>query len=331
MKSKIITFVSTFFFVGVVGYAQTVATINGREISQAEIDTTVTMQLLPLEKQIYALRKAALENFITRSLLEAEAKGRGISVDALKKSLTDVAVLIPAEEIEQVYAENASAFAQMSPDEAKERIRLDMETQARMRAYRDAINKLRQSAQISVRLKEPLLPVEVNYGGEIAGNKNSSVTIVEFADFTCAFCREAFPAIKNLIAHYKRDVKFVFKHLPLSQKGEMLSRAAHCAGKQGKFWEYHDSLFSSTNLTPTALNDLAIAHKLDVKQFSACSSSPESLAAIRKDAAEAKRLGIDGTPAFIINGKLIIGALSFEEFKTIIETSLLNRAEVRQN
>lgn len=329
MKSIFITFAATFFLMSTVVNPQTVATINGRDISQYEIDATVTAQLLPLEQQIYALRKAALENFITRSLLEAEAKRRGISLDALKKLLSDVPVSIPAEEVERAYEENASAFAQMSSDEAKERIRLDMETQARIRAYRDAITKLRQSAQVSVRLKEPLLPVAVKDGGEIAGNEKATVNFVEYADFTCGYCREAAPTVKNLIAQYKRDVKFVFKHLPLSPRGEALSRAAHCAGKQGKFWEYHDSLFSSTNLTPTALNDLAIAHKLDEKQFSACLSSPASLDAIRKDAAEAKRLGIDGTPAFIINGKLITGALSFEEFKTIIENSLLNRAEIR--
>lgn len=331
MKTKLVTVLTALLLLSAVEHAQVAATIGGREISQSEIDATITAQLLPLEQQIYALRKAALDNFITRLLLENEAKRRGITLDALKKQLTDVRVEVSASDVEASYLENAPAFAQMSPEEAKERIRLDMETQARMRAYREAINKLRQGSQVAVNLKEPLLPVAVHEGGVTAGNENAMVTVVEYADFTCGFCRQASPTVNNLISQYKKDVKFVFKHLPLSSSSEPLSRAAYCAGKQGKFWEYHDSLFASRNFTPATLTEFAVQHKLDTKQFSACQSSPDSLQAVRREATEAKRLGIDGTPAFIINGKLITGAPSLEEFKTIIDQALLNRAQTRSN
>lgn len=133
--------------VGSIAYAQTnsqiVAVINGRKITQTEVDNSVASQMLPLQKQIYALRKAALENLVTRAILEEEAKKRNVSVDELKKQLTAIEVEIPIEQVERAYLENASAFAQMSPDEAKERIRLDLQNQARIRNYRLLISELR--------------------------------------------------------------------------------------------------------------------------------------------------------------------------------------------
>lgn len=311
-----------------------VATVNNKKITQQEIDNTVLAQLLPLQQQIYALRKAALDNYILRLLLEGEAKKRGISVDELKKQLTTGKVEISASQIEQAYLENASAFAQMSPDEAKERIRLDMEAQARMRNYRAAVLKLKENAQIETHLQEPTLP-SANLNNEEApsiGNKNAKVTIIEFSDFQCPFCKEAHPIIKQMLQSYGNDVRFVFKHLPLSIHRQAFSaaQAAFCAGEQGKFWQYHDALFASEDLSPEALDKFATGLNLDILKFKSCLKSENSRNAVLKDTQEAKKLGIDGTPAFIINGKLFHGILSFENFKTIIESELKS-AQTQKN
>jgi protein-disulfide isomerase len=132
---------------------------------------------------------------------------------------------------------------------------------------------------------------------------------------------------QKLLAEYGDRVKFVYKHLPLNSASEPLSRSAYCAGRQGKFWEYHDLLFANPNRNQTSLTDFAAGLGLDTKQFSACQKSDESLRAVRAQALQAKSLGIDGTPAFIINGKLTAGALSYEQFKAIIDSALNNRAE----
>jgi len=244
-----------------------IANVNNRKITQQEVDNTITAQLLPLQQQIHALRKAALENYILRVLLENEARNRGISVDELKKQLTAGKIDIPASQIEQAFLENASAFAQMSPDEAKERIRLDMETQARMRNYRTAILKLKENTQIETQLKEPVLTsISFNDKAPSIGNKNAKITIIEFSDFQCPYCKKIQPTIKQMLQSFGNDVRFAFKHLPLNihRQAFLAAQAAFCAGEQEKFWQYHDALFASTDLSPEALDKVASGLDLDI-------------------------------------------------------------------
>lgn len=301
------------------------ATVNGRKITQQEIDSAILAQLWPLQQQIYALRKAALENYILRVLLEAEAEKRGVSVNELKKQLTMSNIEIPAGRVEQAYLENASAFAQMSPDEAKERLRLDLETQARMLNYRAAVMRMKANARVETHLQEPLSPfASLNENASSIGNKEVKATVIGFVDYQCAFCKESHSAVKQLMQSYGNDVRFVFKHLPLRIHSQSFpaAQAAFCAGEQGKFWQYHEALFASEDFSSETLDKLAVGLNLDILKFKSCLKSDNSRNAVLRDTQEARKLGIDGTPAFIINGKLFRGALSFEDFKTIIESEL---------
>jgi hypothetical protein len=151
----------TFFLFGITlgafGQAEieVIATVNGVKITTQQLDNVVMAQIHPLQQQIYAIRKAALENLITRALLEEEAGKRGITVEEFKKTLSIGKVEVSVAEVEKEYSQYSTAFAQMSPDEAKERIRLDLENQAKMRLYREAVTKLRNSANITRFLKNP--------------------------------------------------------------------------------------------------------------------------------------------------------------------------------
>ncbi len=302
-----------------------VATVNGKGITQDEVDSSITSQLFPLQQQIAAIRKIALENLILRTILENEAKKKGISVEELRKQLTAGKVEVPSSQAEEIYLENATTFAAMSRDEAIERIRLDLETQARMRNYRDALLKLKESSRVQNLLDEPTLP-----SGALGANSPSigataaAITITEFSDFQCPYCKEVQSALKQVRQTYGNNVRLIFKHLPLKIHPQAFAsaQAAFCAGEQGSFWQYHDALFASENLSPEIFVQTATRLGLNPAEFKACSESETSRAAVLEDVQEARRLGIDGTPAFIINGKLVSGALSFAEFKTIIEREL---------
>lgn len=302
-----------------------VAVVKGRRITQKEVDDSVVSQIFPLQQQIHALRKIALENFILRTILEDEAGKKGISAAELRKQLTAGKVEVPVSQAEQIYLENATTFAAMSPDEAKERIRLDLETQARMRNYREALLKLKEIAGVQLFLEEPRLPSAVV--GDTApstGAPKALITIAEFSDFECAYCKQAHRTLKQVLKHYATDVRLVFKHLPLGIHPQAFAsaRAAFCAGEQGFFWEYHDALFATETLSPESFRQIAMRLRLNLDKFKTCFDSESSTAAVLKDVQEARRMGITGTPAFIINGKLFRGALSFEEFKRIIEREM---------
>ncbi len=124
---------------------------------------------------------------------------------------------------------------------------------------------------------------------------------------------------------YGGEVRLVFKHLPLEGHRNSLpaARAAYCAGEQDRFWQFHDALFAAGDLSPPGLLDqIAAELGLGMERFRACVSSEQSRAAIVKDMEIARNLGIDSTPSFVVNGKVIKGALSFAEFQKIVEREL---------
>ncbi len=302
-----------------------VARVNDTSITLKEVDNSIVSRLLPLQQQIHALRRTALENLIVRAVLEGEAKKRGIAVEELRKQLTTGKIDVLQNQVEELYAENASAFAFMSVDEAKERLRLDLESQARMRNYREALAVLRQNSNTQVFLEEPRLPsFSDGDNAPSIGSNEAAVTIAEFSDFQCRYCKEAQGVIKQVLRSYGSDVRLIFKHLPLDIHAEAFgaAQAAFCAEDQGLFWPYHDALFASETLSAAAFNTMATDLGLSLPKFQACVLSEASRAAVRKDMQEARRLGIASTPTFIVNGKLLRGARGFEEFKALIEREL---------
>jgi hypothetical protein len=101
-----------------------VASVNGSQITLKQVDDSARTQIYPLQQQLYAIRKAALENLITANVLESEAKERGISIDELRKQLTRGEIDVTRMQVEEAYRQNATFFAAMSPDEAKSSARL---------------------------------------------------------------------------------------------------------------------------------------------------------------------------------------------------------------
>jgi predicted DsbA family dithiol-disulfide isomerase len=310
------------------------ARINDKEITQKQVDDSIGAQIYPLQQQLYAIRKAALENLVTRKILESEAAGRGVPVEELRKQLTQGEIKVTDAQVEEAYKQNASFFASMSPDEARERLRLDLENQARMKNYRAGLEALRKKWDVSVDFSPPVFVSELDDGISPAkGPANPRVTIVEFSDFECPFCRQVQSTLKQIVDAYGRDVRLVFKHLPLDGHRNSLpaARAAYCAAEQDRFWQFHDALFSAQDLSPPALEQIASDLGLASAKFTTCLNSEQSRAAILKDLEAARLFRIDSTPSFIVNGKLIKGALSFADFRKIIEQELSGNLKQKQS
>jgi predicted DsbA family dithiol-disulfide isomerase len=311
-----------------------IAIVDGRNITQDEVDRTIWTQIVPLEKKLYAIRKAALENLISRSLLEHEAARRKVSVAELRTQLAAGEVRVAENQVEEAYAANAPFFGAMSPDEARERLRLDLENQQRMHNYRNGVAKLKERASIRLNFPESRSPGLIDEAeGQTIGPKDAPVTIVLYSDFECQFCRTAQSTIKQLLQVHEKNVRLVFKHLPLEihQYAFPAAQAAFCAGEQGQFWAYHDALFKTERLTSQLFKQIAIELGLDTKLFAACVLSEKSRLAVAKSTSEASQLGINSTPTFVINGKLISGAITLEEFKSIIEQELRSTTSSASN
>lgn len=169
-------------------------------------------------------------------------------------------------------------------------------------------------------------PVKIDAGSSPSrGPAGAKVTIIEFSDFQCPFCKKGFDTMEEVMKAYPSDVKVVFKNLPLQMhpQAEPAAKAALAAGKQGKFWEMHDALFANqSKLNPDFYETQAKALGLNIDQFKKDMASPEIEAQIKADVEIANKQGIQGTPGFFVNGVAVRGAYPFDHFKMIIDRHL---------
>lgn len=147
----------------------------------------------------------------------------------------------------------------------------------------------------------------------VAGNPNGSITLVEYFDYNCGYCKRAMPDVLKLVDEDK-DLKIVMKEFPILGPGSMFAaRAALASKKQGKYWEFHLALLQQRG-SANEKSVLRLAEKLglDIDKLKEDMDSNEIERIIQTNAAVAQSLGINGTPAFIIDDKLIPGAVGYE-------------------
>lgn len=144
-------------------------------------------------------------------------------------------------------------------------------------------------------------------GAPVRGSPMAQVTIVEFSDFQCPYCGRAAPILQQVLDEFEGRVRLVFKHYPLSSahpRAMPAARAAIAAGNQGKFWEMHDLLFEhQRQLEDDDLESYAEQLGLNMDRFRADMASAATQRRIEQDRAEGKRVGVEGTPTFFVNGR----------------------------
>ncbi|MCL1473979.1 DsbA family protein [Argonema antarcticum] len=152
------------------------------------------------------------------------------------------------------------------------------------------------------------------------GASEPKIVLLEFSDFECPYCSKANTTLKQFIAKHQDEVTLVYKHFPLiSIHPEAMSaaKAAWAAGQQGKFWEYHDALFTQQDKLGEALYlDIAQNMNLDLDKFDRDRNLADT--AIQKDMQLAERLGLSGTPFFVMNGEIFSGAVQLSDMENIL-------------
>lgn len=192
------------------------------------------------------------------------------------------------------------------------------------KAAKEAEDKKKaEEAKLEEQLKNP---VKINIGNSpVRGSANAKVTIVEFSDFQCPFCGMGANVMEKIARNYPNDVKFVYKFFPLP--GHNLSRPAGkatlAAGKQGKFWEMRDMIFNNQDsLKETSFDEFAKSLNIDLAKFQQDLGDPEFDKIMDDDVELGASLGINGTPAFFVNGITVMGAQPLEKFRNVIDKAL---------
>ena len=311
---------------------QPVAEVDGDKISSQDLTEASGAQLARLEDQTYRLKKQKLQEMIENRLLTHEAHRRNISLESLiNAEITSKVGDVTPQEIDKLYELNKSQMRKPE-SEVEGQLRSLLRDQHLAARRHEFAKTLQASAKVTIYL-DPPPPFRATVGvdGPSRGAADALVTIVEFEDFQCPFCKKAQDTLQQVLLRYKDKVRVVHRDFPL-QSLHPASWKAHeagrCAEEQGKFWEYRDLLYKNA---PAANPEQLIAYAsqlgLDSTDFRKCLDSSKFKAVVQRDEGEANRLGIQGTPAFFINGQLLSGAQPESEFARIIDDELNKRAQ----
>ena len=283
------------------GLTGTVATVNGEALTAAQLEKTLRPQIQAMEDRLRQLREGALNKLIDNLLLEQAARKEGISVDQYLQTRVE-SVTIPAAEVDRAYDASRDQFPGILAAEAKYRVRRTMEDNARAAALRDVLRALRKEARITntLILDATAILEAAAHEGPSAGNPDAPVTIVEFSDFECPYCRAAQPVLKRIAELWPGKIRRVFKHFPLDRHPRAMraARATICADRQDRFWAMHDRIFAATELSEATLRDAAVGVGLRIEEFDTCMRSDEPDGHVRKDILVGRTAGVTGTPAF---------------------------------
>lgn len=171
-------------------------------------------------------------------------------------------------------------------------------------------------------------------GEPMKGGANAKVTIVEYSDFQCPFCKRGYDTIeKQVLTTYGDKVKFYYKHypLPFHPWAEPAAMAAECAQEQkaDAYWKYYTQAYEhQADINPQNVKEKSVEYLkdtgIDMTKWGECFDTKKTLSKVKAEMAEGAGLGVTGTPAFFINGRMLVGAQPFEKFKDVIDDELAN-------
>ena len=304
------------------------ATFDGGQIREKDLSMKDRIRLFRAETEAVAIKKQAAKTAVLDRLYLIEAESQNTTVDKYLenyvekhiKPVTDVEV---NRVLQQYRRENED-----SP-EIVEKIKEYLEGQHEDEALRTLDDSLMKKYKVNLDLEA--VP-ELNYsipikGAPFWGYESARVTIVEYSDYECPFCKKMQPAIQQLKKEYPGKVKWVFKSFPLPfhKKAFKAHIASLCAQKQDRFFEYHFKLFNkSPELGEQELLSTASESNLNMKQFNECikDKNDELGERVKADIEEGASLGVNGTPTIFINNRPVSGYMNYNELKSEIDKAI---------
>jgi protein-disulfide isomerase len=263
--------------------------------------------------------------------MDDAAKAQGIDRSALvEKEITSKVPAVKEAEIAAWYQANQARVQGAALDQVRQPIRAFL-TQERMQTIREQyVDELKSKTTVRVMLDPPRQKVAVEKASPVRGPADAPIEIVEFSDFQCPFCQRVVPALTQVLSTYGDRIRFVYRNYPLANhpNARPAAEAAQCAAEQGQFWAYHDRLFGDqSKLSDGDLKQSAADLGMDASKFNACFDSHKYKGRVEEDIKAGNEAGVNGTPAFFINGRLLSGAQPFDEFKRVIDEELATKRQ----
>jgi protein-disulfide isomerase len=307
-----------------------VATVGAQTVTLAQVDEKALQQSaanfgsMKLAQALYEARRAAIDDIVATLLMDQEAKSRGMDRATLvEKEIGDKVAPVTDIDVAGWYQANQSRVQGAPLDRVRAPIRAYLIQERMAEARLRYVAALKSKTPVRVTLEPPRLKVAAT--GPAKGQPSAPIEMIEFSDFQCPYCLRANATVTQVLATYGDRIHFVYRHYPLESHPNAFpaAEASACAAEQGKFWSYHDRLFANpTKLGAADLKQHAAELGIDTAKFNACVDSRKFKAQVDADIQEGNDVGVNGTPAFFINGRMLSGAQPFEAFKRIIDEEL---------
>ena len=307
-----------------------VATVGSKSITAADVDERALQQPVSnfgnvkLAQALYEARRQAIDEIVADILMDQEAKSRGIDRSALvEKEIADKVAPVSDTDVANWYQANQARVQGASLDQVRAPVRAYLIQERMEDARQRFVGTLKEKTAVRVLLDPPRLKVAAS--GPSKGSPGAPVEMIEFSDFQCPYCLRAQATVDQVLKTYGDRIHFVYRHYPLPShpNARPAAEASSCAAEQGKFWPYHDRLFEQpAKLSDGDLKSHAASLGLDTAKFNGCVDSRKYKSQVDTDVKEGDEAGVNGTPAFFINGRLLSGAQPFEAFRRIIDDEL---------
>ena len=301
-----------------------VATVGDHKITEAELELKAKPQLDDLQQKVEALvrqktfdiRSKTLETMTDEYLVSQAAQQKKLSVDDYVKKESAGKDGVKDADAKKFYDQHKTQ--QWPPYEvAKTQLMTLLNRQA-------LLERLKKNEPVKIMLEPERMAVDSS-GHPSIGSKDAPITMVEFEDFQCPFCKASEDTVKKVRAKYGDKVRVVHMDFPLSFHSHSMdaANAARCANDQGKFWQFRDTLFvNQGKLAPEDLKATAKTLGMNTTQFNECLDKGKHADEIKKDLAAGEKSGVDGTPGFFINGRPLVGAQPLDKFTDIIDAEI---------
>ena len=317
--------------------------VNGKVFTVSDAEKKDQSGFYEIEKRKFdRISEAAREEFLDQFWAELSKKKKK-TLEKTKEAYMKEHVKVSEKEINELLEKykDHPQLSKLSKDEQKKQIREYLNARESQKVVEDIIEDAMKTGKLAVLYEKPKEPVfdikvantePVRYGPKPSDIKpieckedQCPVTVIEYSETRCPFCKRMLPDTMKVLEEYKGKIRWYVRDFIVHEDAVHGAVAEKCALNQGKFWEMYYAIFDNQKEQSEAdLIKRAESIGLDMPKFKSCVNKDfkkyEEI--VRENSMSGRKLGVEGTPAFFINGRKLSGALPFSEFKKIIDEEL---------
>lgn len=304
---------------------QIIFKLGGQEYGVDNLPHRYRQQYYEIANQAYQRQQQILATAATEIYINQQMQETGESKESVIKRLFNP-VTPSLAEVEAFYQQNSQRI-NVPFEQAKNQIAMMMMTQQQQLKQNELLKNLNELGEYTFKLSPPSAPIITidTLGYPSKGPSDAAVTLIEFGDYQCSHCRDAFLKLAKVLPEYEDKIRFIFMDFPINQSGisRKIAEGAQCAQQQDKFWPFHTMAYErQSQLNENSAVSFAQELGLDITQFEQCLSNEATALKVKSSAQQAVQSGVTGTPTFFLNGIKLSDHDRQQSFKELLDQAV---------